>query len=99
MAPVRLEIDTSRNIALVHTIPYHLCKSATSEFNEMIQAGILVETKEATEWCSQAFPVQKPGSDPIRCRWVSDFRKLNKANKRPNWGNESSSQLLRHPNF
>ena len=34
-------------------------------------------------------------SDPIKCRWVSDFRNLNKAIKRPIWGSESSSQLLR----
>ena len=40
-------------------------------------------------------PSAKPGSDPIKCRWVSDFRNLNKALKRPIWGSESSSQLLR----
>ena len=31
----------------------------------------------------------------IKCRWVSDFCNLNKALKRPIWGSESSSQLLR----
>ena len=61
----------------------------------MLRSGVLTQNEEATEWCSQSFPVQKLGSDPIKCRWVTDFRNLNKALKRPVWGSESSSQLLR----
>ena len=70
-------------------------KPATTEINEMLRSGVLTKNDEATPWCSQAFPVQKPGSDPIKCRWVSDFRNLNKALRRPIWRSESSSQLLR----
>ena len=44
----------------------------------------------------QAFPRRKPNSWPIKCRWVTDFRDLNKALKQPVWGGESSGQLLRH---
>ena len=63
----------------------------------MKKAGLVVETKnEASDWCSQAFPRRKPNSWPIKCCWVTDFRDLNKALKRPVWGGESSGQLLRH---
>ena len=58
--------------------------------------GVLVETEEATDYCSHAIPVPKPNSDPLKCRWVTDFRNLNMALKRPVWGGESSYQLLRH---
>ena len=64
----------------------------TKEFRKMLRSGVLTKNKEATEWSSQSFSVQKPGSDPVRCRWVTDFRNLNKALKRPVLG---SSQLLR----
>ena len=100
--PVKLEIDYSRDIKPVKNtkafdIPIHLRKAATAEFSEMKKAGLIVETKnEASEWCSQAFPRRKPNSWPIKCRWVTDFRDLNKALKRPVWGGESSGQLLRH---
>ena len=100
--PVKLEIDHSRNIRPVKNskafdVPFHLRKSATAEFREMLKAGLVTETKnEASDWCSQAFPVRKPNSWPIKCHWVTDFRNLNKALKRPVWGGESSGQLLRH---
>ena len=96
IAPVHLEVDHTRNISPVKAmkpfdIPFHLRKPATKEFNAMLKSGVLTENKEATEWCSQSFPVQKPHSDPISCRWVMDFRNLNRALKRPVWGGESSS--------
>ena len=50
----------------------------------------------ATEWASLAFPRRKPNTFPVNCRWVTDFRDLNKALDRPVWGGESSGQLLRH---
>ena len=86
--PVHLKIDASRNIPAVHAIkpydiPYHLRTPAKTEFSEMLRSGVLVETEEATDWCSQAFPVPKPNSDPLKCRWVTDFRNLNMALKRP----------------
>ena len=78
-------------------VPIHLRKAATAEFREMKKARLVVETKnEASDWCSQAFPRRKPNSWPIKCRWVTDFRDLNKALKWPVWGGESSGQLLRH---
>ena len=79
-----------------YDIPLHLREAAKDEFNEMIRAGIIVEADaEATEWASLAFPRRKPNSSPIKCRWVTDFRDLNKALDRPVWGGESSGQLLR----
>ena len=101
-AQVKLEIDKSRGINPVkhkkaYDIPIHLRKAATAEFTEMRKAGIIVESKgEASEWSSQAFPRRKPNSWPIKCRWVTDFRDLNKALDRPIWGGESSGQLLCH---
>merc|ERR1711888_340614 len=40
-------------------------------------------------------PQKKTNSDPIKVRWVTDFRDLNRALDRPVWGGESSSQILR----
>ena len=82
--PVHLKIDESRCISPVQAtkafdIPHHLMKPATTEINEMLRSGVLTKNDDSTPWCSQAFPVQKPGSDPIKCRWVSDFCNLNKA--------------------
>ena len=62
----------------------------------MVDAGIVVPNDEPSDWRSQAFPRMKPGSDPPKCRWVTDFRKLNACLKRPIWGAESSSQVLRN---
>ena len=63
----------------------------------MIKAGIVVEADgEPNEWASLAFPRRRPNSQPARCRWVADFRDLNRALDRPVLGGESSGQLLRH---
>ena len=100
--PVKLKIDKTRGIRPVkntkaYDIPLHLREAAKDEFNEMIAAGIIVEAEpEATGWASLAFPRRKPNSSPIKCRWVTDFRDLNRALDRPVWGGESSGQLLRH---
>ena len=100
--PVKLKIDKSREIRPVkntsaYDIPLHLREAAKDEFNEMIKAGIIVEADgEANEWASLAFPRRKPNTFPVKCRWVTDFRDLNKALDRPVWGGESSGQLLRH---
>merc|ERR1712215_59281 len=83
------------NVGKPFDIPYHLRRPAQKEFEEMVQAGILIPNDEPSNWRSQAFPRMKPGSDPPKCRWVTDFRKLNACLKRPIWGAESSSQVLR----
>ena len=90
--PVKLKIDKSRGIKPVkhskaYDIPLHLREAAKVEFNEMIKAGIIVEADgEANDWSSQAFPRRKPNTYPVKCRWVTDFRDLNKALDRPIWG-------------
>ena len=62
-----------------------------------MKAGIMVEADGgATKWASLEFPRRKPNTFPVKCRWVTDFRDLNKALDRPVWGGESSGQLLRH---
>ena len=88
--PVTLKIDESREIKPVkhskaYDIPLHLRVAAKAEFNEMLKAGILVESDgEANKWSSQAFPRRKPNTYPVKCRWVTDFRDLNKALDRSN---------------
>ena len=63
----------------------------------MLNSGIVVPADgEPTEWASLAFPRRKPNSYPPKCRWVADFRDLNRALDRPVWGGESSGQLLQH---
>ena len=87
--PVQLKIDTSKEIkpkknTQCYDIPLHLREAAREEFNEMIKAGIVVEADgEPNEWASLAFPRRKPNSYPARCRWVADFRDLNRALDRP----------------
>ena len=98
--PVRLQLDETKdipptNVGKPFDVPYHLRRPARKEFREMVDAGIVVPNDEPSDWRSQAFPRMKPGSDPPKCRWVTDFRKLNACLKRPIWGAESSSQVLR----
>ena len=97
--PVKLEIDQSRNIPPVnHTrlfdVPYHLRKPWEKEIRDAIEGDILRPVNYPTEWSSKAFAV--PKQDSTKVRIVADFRKLNKALKRPHWPTESSNQLLRH---
>merc|ERR1712055_123239 len=100
--PVQLKIDPKKEIRPIknthcYDIPLHLKEAAREEFNEMINSGIVVPCDEQpTEWASLAFPRRKPNSYPPKCRWVADFRDLNRALDRPVWGGESSGQLLRH---
>jgi len=97
---VKLHLDETKeippsNVGKPFDIPYHLRRPAKKEFVEMVEAGIIIPNDQPSNWRSQAFPRMKPGSDPPKCRWVTDFRKLNACLKRPIWGAESSSQVLR----
>ena len=79
--PVKLQLDKTKNIPPVHVtkafdVAYHLRRPARKEFREMVDAGIVMANDEPSAWCSQAFPRMKPGSDPPRCRWVTDFSML-----------------------
>merc|ERR1712215_22987 len=98
--PVKLHLkDTDVrpiNVGKCFDIPIHLREPAKKEFVEMIDAGILVPHDKPAEWRSQSFPRAKPGSDPVKVRWVTDFRRLNACLARPVWGAESSSQILRN---
>ena len=98
--PVKLQLKDKDvqpvNVGKCFDVPYHLRCPAMKEFKAMVDAGIVVPHDEPSEWRSQAFPRMKPGSDPPKARWVTDFRKLNSCLKRPIWGAESSSQVLRH---
>ena len=98
--PVKLQLKDKDvqpvNVGKCFDVPYHLRRPAIKEFKAMVDAGIVVPHDEPSEWRSQAFPRMKPGSDPPKARWVTDFCKLNACLKRPIWGAESSSQVLLH---
>merc|ERR1711888_434257 len=82
LPPVKLHLDETKeikpsNVGKAFDIPYHLRRPAKREFVEMVEAGIIIPNDEPSDWRSQAFPRMKPGSDPPKCCWVTDFRKLN----------------------
>ena len=71
--PVELKLDESKNIPPSNVdkpfdVPYHLRRPAKKEFKEMVDAGIVVQNEEPSDWRSQAFPRMKPGSDPPKFR-------------------------------
>ena len=77
--PVKLQLDESKdippkNVGKSFDVPYHLRRPARKEFREMVDAGIVVPNDEPSDWRCQAFPRMKPGSDPPKCRRVTDFR-------------------------
>ena len=97
--PVDLVIEENRKILTAHhtrhfDTPYHLRKAAELEIKKLIEAEVLTPVSYPTDWMSKAFFV--PKADPNEVRFVSDFRQLNKALRRPRWPPESSGQLLRH---
>merc|ERR1712030_120826 len=98
--PVKLHLDESNdtppsNVGRPYDIPYHLRRPAQEEFEHMVEAGIVSPTDEPSSWKSQAFPRMKPGSDPPKYCWVTDFKKLNSCLKRPIWGAESRNDYPR----
>ena len=79
---VEVEVDPNRNIKPKRArtpayIPIFRRKAADEEFSNMVSAGILEKVELSTPWVSRAFPVQKEGSDPLKVRWVSDFKEVN----------------------
>ena len=87
--PVKLNIDQTRGIkptkqSKAYDISLHLREPARKEILDMLEAGVIEAAEpEATGWSRMAFPRKKPGSDPIKVRWVTDFRDLNRALDRP----------------
>merc|ERR1712215_170465 len=79
--PVKLHLKNENvkpvNVGKCFDVPHHLRRAAKKEFIEMVEAGILVPHDEPADWRSQSFPRAKPGSDPVKVRWVADFRRLN----------------------
>ena len=83
-----LVIDKTRNMPPAHhtrpfDTPYHLRKAAELEINKLIEAEVLTPVSYPTDWMSKAFFV--PKADHNEVRFVSDFRQLNKALRRPHW--------------
>merc|ERR1712215_632080 len=93
--PVKLHLKDANvkpvNVGKCFDVSHHLRKAAQKEFVEMVEAGILVPHDEPADWRSQSFPRAKPGSDPGKVRWVTDFRKLNACLEQPVWAHQSDS--------
>ena len=79
-------------------VPHFLRVPADTELRNLLNAGVLERVEHPTDWCSKAFFVPKPNSDPLKARLVADFRQLNRGLRKFHWPSESSSQLLRHLN-
>ena len=75
--------------------PIHLQKAAGDELSKMLKAGFIEPVTHATDWCSRAFFVAKPNSDPIKARLVTDFRNVNRILRRPGYPMEGSALLLK----
>ena len=98
--PIQLEIDETKKIkpymaTTPYPIPIHMREAALEEWREMINAGVVEPMDRASSWCAKSFPVVKPGSNPLKCRWVSSFVQLNKALKRPSYGVQNLHKMLR----
>ena len=79
---VRIELTDNAKPYCVYAakkIPSPLLPKVKDELNRMLEAGIIEEVTEPTDWCAPMVPVVKPNG---KIRICVDLRKLNEAVKR-----------------
>ena len=70
-------------ISVPRRTPLHWQKMAKKLIQDLLEAGVIVEVTEVTEWINPAFFVDKPGTIPQKIRLVTDYKKLNEVVERP----------------
>ena len=81
--PVKISLKddaTPYNLTTPRRIPYALAPKVEDEIKKMLKQGVIVPVERETDWCSPLVPILKPNGKVRPC---VDFRKLNKAVKRP----------------
>ena len=84
--PVHLELLDDPDVKPCHVktarqVHIHHRDAAKLLMDELLQAGVVVEVDEWTEWISPACFVEKPGTSKVRL--VTDYLQLNRRVKRP----------------
>ena len=70
-------------ISVPRRTPLHWQKLAKKLVNDLLDAGVIEEVTEVTDWINPAFFVDKPGTVPQKIRLVTDYKKLNSVVQRP----------------
>ena len=83
--PVKISLKADAvpySVATTRRVPIHLRAKVEGELKRMVEAGIVTEVTEATEWCAPMVPVVKKSGDIRIC---VDLKRLNESIIRPKY--------------